>query len=457
MAELPDKKSSKPKITIKSIGSLSRVIYDFGVASGAKTAQPDTCYDLLRLIEERSETISAINTRVVEDVTSNGYGFIPSPTAVKPDEKQYDKCWAFFRKTEAGYPEWLTNVIHDYIHYGMGAWEISTQFDPAPMYDGDIGYVTHDLGTSSVPDLLAPVDWSTFRIRVDEETNNLIEPPGAAYIQQIVNQDTVGFTKNKIIEVSDTKRGGVYGYPRYIPLFTIIAAQTNLTSYIRKLNAGEIPKHLLNVGDMDTKEFKELFKELDAQIGTHSDHFGIAIVNIPDAKMQIEKIVESPSEGGYINTLYYYREQICAVVGIPPIKMGWVQTGKLANPEQQLDSWYDAVEAIHRRVESAINNKLFPLLEITDYLFKFNPIRPKKDKERAEALSKYGVAARQMREQGILSVNEIRDILGYDPTKNTEDDDPSTPAPTVMARAGGATASVRMKNNGESGEPWDFF
>ena len=63
---------------------------------------------------------------------------------------------------------------------------------------------------------------------------------------------------------------------------------------------------------------------------------------------------------------------------------------KMSNPEQQLDAWYDVIESFHNRIESLINNRILPLMEITDWEFRFTTIRPRRDNEIAETRKNQG-------------------------------------------------------------------
>ncbi|BCU99626.1 MAG: hypothetical protein CM15mV29_0150 [uncultured marine virus] len=96
------------------------------------------------------------------------------------------------------------------------------------------------------------------------------------------------------------------------------------------------------------------------------------------------------------------------------MKLGWVQTGKMSNPETQLDSWYDVVEAYQHRIESMINNKILPLLKATNYRFKFNTIRPSKEKIMADIIKAQGSGIAQLRQEGVISINEARNLLGLE-------------------------------------------
>jgi len=103
----------------------------------------------------------------------------------------------------------------------------------------------------------------------------------------------------------------------------------------------------------------------------------------------------------------------------------------MSNPETQLDSWYDVVEAYQYRIESMVNHKILPLLGIKDYRFKFNSIRPSKQKVMAEVVRAQGQAIAALRQEGVISINESRHMLGLEAIPEANADDPSFLSPKL--------------------------
>ena len=266
--------------------------------------------------------------------------------------------------------------------------------------------------------------------------NQTPEPPTMAYIQEM-NQKTRRFASNKILHVSKFQQGRGYGTSPLIPLLEVIAGQLNLSNYLNALYTGTLPKTILNVGDISNAEMKSMLGLIEQQLAGGKSPFGLIAIN-GGTGFNMHRLIDSTREGAQLDLLYYYREEICAVFGIPPMKLGWVQTGKLANPEQQLDSWYDVVESYHSRIGAMMNNRLLPLLGITDWQFKFISIRPARETERAETLKAQSSAIATLRQEGreILGLPAILDGTADDPffvspkllinTPADTDDDPST-------------------------------
>ena len=139
--------------------------------------------------------------------------------------------------------------------------------------------------------------------------------------------------------------------------------------------------------------------------------------------------------------------------GIPPMKLGWVQTGKMSNPEQQLEAWYDVVESYHHRITSMINHRILPILGVKDYVWRFNTIRPSKEKVQAEVVRAQGQAIAALRQEGVITVNEARTILGYELLEDEKADDPFFISPKLSINQGAEAAAEAAGDASEDEEP----
>ena len=397
----------------------------------------------LRKIYEQNEVIYAVFERGSDDIVGSGWEL--HPTVDNPDKKQFDTAMNLLEKMYSEDPNWVKNLIIDKWTYGMAGMEISTPTDPkVPYKDKQRGIDVWLLDENGVVENAWVVNWYAFSVIVNEY-GELPEPPHAAYIQQVGN-NKIGFDKNKILVVKHGRRGAV-GMPPLMPLFNVIADQIKLSNYAGNLYSGKVPKRLIGV-DAEADEIPLITEAVNAQIKKKDNPFGLVFANLPDGKYQVEKLVETPKEQAFLDMLYYYREEICAVFGIPPIKMGWVQTGKLANPEQQLDSWYDKVES-EQRLLSVMINTLLEKAGVTDYAYVFNSPRPKKEKEMAEILVRQAGAVVNLLKVGAISINEARAIIGLPPTGNKEDD---------VNKPVDAAKVIKLEDAEDlaAGE-WDFF
>ena len=297
--------------------------------------------------------------------------------------------------------EWLESLLFDLILFGDAYLELDGTMDKASN-EGEDWNFGGDLKA------IWPVASETIKIIPAKQTP---KPPKMAYVQTI-NRNTRRFSADKIIHIAKFKQGRAYGSSPIIPLLETITGQLNLSNYLNALYTGTLPKTIMNVGDISNSEMKAMLALIEQQLSGGKSPFGLIAIN-GGTGFNMHRLLDSTREGAQLDLLYYYREEICAVFGIPPMKLGWVQTGKLANPEQQLDAWYDVVESYHHRLSAMINNKILPLLGITDWKFQFISIRPARETERADTLKSQAIAISTLRQESAISINEAREIIGF--------------------------------------------
>lgn len=353
--------------------------------------RPKIPYEIYERIFERNEVIAAIVGRTVDDVLSNGWSW----------EGDVDVAEEWWNDNNRKYPGVWRDVVRDYILYGMAGVELIGVND-SKKWNENLGMDVWDR-TGAIINVIS-VDWGSFLIRLNGKGTNPPDPPEPAYIQN----ERTGFTIRKIF-VMPGIGSRVYQDSPLQPLLGVVAKQMKLLDYVGDVFSGRIPKQLMMAGDIEPEELTDVIDAVKKQIKGSDESFGIMAVNLGKDQANVVPLTQTPSEGQFLGTLYYYREEICAMFGIPPIKMGWVQTGKLANPEQQLDAWYDRVESIHHELELFIN-RINEEIGI-NAVVKFNSIRPKKEKDKAETLIRQAGAAKMLVESGVMSVDEVRSSI----------------------------------------------
>ena len=426
----------------KTLASLSRLQVGTSTSStpgfsGPKTVSTEVDYTLLTEIAQKCEVVNAILRRTSDDVLANGYHFTLKEGLEKGDQAQLDKVRAFMAQPNADNmcDELLEGLIHDLTLFGDCYIELSgsedTQVGSGWDYGGDL------LGI-----------W-----RISADTMYLLpgsqtpKPPKMAY-QQKYKGETKEFTSAKVLHITKHKQGRAYGQSPIISLMGVIAGYLNLQNYIGDLFTGTIPKTILNVGDISNAEMKAMLGLIEQQLVGGQSPYGLVTIN-GGTGFALHKLIDSAKEGQFLDLLYYYREEICAVFGIPPMKLGFVQTGKLANPEQQLDVWYDVVDLYQRRIAQTLNMKILPLLGITDWDFKFVSIRPKREGERAQVLKEQAGAISNLRQESIISINEARAMLNLEALEEDDARDPFFLSPKLSINKGASNAG------GDGGAPAD--
>lgn len=440
-------KSTPDDMSEKALASLSRIGHATTVdkRTGRKSdgAFPLVDPKVIRDISLKSEVVAAIIRRCVDDVLGNGYRFDLAEGVDRGNPEELERLRLFFampNPDDMG-NEWLESLVYDLVLYGDAYLELDGSGDTSNEDGSDWVF-----GGNLVSMWNIPAD--TMELLPNER---LPEPPEMAYVQKL-NGMVRRFASNKVLHIAKYKQGRGYGTSPIVPLMQTIAGQLNLSNYINEQFTGTLPKTILNVGDISNAEMKTMLAMLEQQLSTGKSPFGLVAVN-GGTGFQTHRLIDSIKDGQHLDLLYYYREEICAVFGIPPMKLGWVQTGKMSNPEQQLEAWYDVVESYHHRITSMINHRILPILGVKDYVWRFNTIRPSKEKVQAEVVRAQGQAIASLRQEGVITVNEARTILGYELLEDEKADDPFFISPKLSINQGAEAAAEAAGDGSEDEEP----
>lgn len=406
----------------KTLASLSKIGSTTNGRQKSGGYDPAVSYDLLRAISLKSEVVNAILRCTVNDTIGNGYEFVLKEGLEEGSEAGLERLKQFFASPnpdDSG-DEWLESLIYDLQLFGDAYLELDGSGDRSFNDDQDWTFGG---------DLQAVWNVPAEQIKLIP-ANQTPTPPKMAYVQK-VDRATRRFSSDKILHVSKFKHGRAYGTSPLIPILSTISAHLNLSNYLGELYTGTLPKTILNVGDISNNEMKAMLALLEQQLAGGKSPFGLVAIN-GGTGFDIHRLLDSTREGAQLDLLFYYREEICAVFGIPPIKLGWVQTGKLANPEQQLDAWYDVIESFQNRVEALINRRILPLLGVEDWEFHFRSIRPSRERELAEVVKEQANAISNLRQEATISINEARSLLGFERIDDQRADDPFFVSPKLQ-------------------------
>jgi phage portal protein BeeE len=431
----------------KTLASLSKIGTTTNGRQKSGGFDPAISYDLLRAISLKSEVVNAILRCTVNDTIGNGYEFVLKEGLDEGSQAGLERLKQFFENPnpdDSG-DEWLESLIYDLQLFGDAYLELDGSGDRSTNNGEDWTFGGDLVAVWTVP---------AEQIKIIP-ANQRPEPPKMAYIQKI-DKATRRFSADKILHVSKFKHGRAYGTSPLIPILNTIAAHLNLSNYLGELYTGTLPKTILNVGDISNSEMKAMLALLEQQLAGGKSPFGLVAVN-GGTGFDIHRLLDSTREGAQLDLLFYYREEICAVFGIPPIKLGWVQTGKLANPESQLDAWYDVIESFQNRVEALINRRIIPLLGVTDWEFRFQSIRPSRERELAEVFKEQANAISNLRQEGALSINEARTFLGLERIEDNRADDPFFISPKLQINQPDALSGQTPPTAPESAGLSDLF
>jgi len=416
-------------ITSKDVYSLADYGSDYWQQGEA--ISPEVSRQLLRDIANGSQTVDAILRHMTLDISNAGYRFVPTNGMKEPSEEQHQKLIQFFSKPNPDdvSEEWLENFVYDLLLQSDAFWEKSGTGDDY-IEDGNKSYFGGDLIA------IWHIDSADMFIIANKKTGQLDTTSLAMSYKQKVGSNVVNFHSDKIIRVSRFKKGRAYGQSPLLSLLNILAGQINLIGYIGELYAGNIPKTLVNAGDLEEEEMDLLIASIQKQLENASNPFGLLTINVPNG-FQLQRLMDTHESGQFLEQLRFYREEICAMFGIPPSKMGWATAGKLGSSENGEDTYYDNIERIQHKVAKAIYNGIILTLECPDWTLQFNDIRPRKIKLLSEARAKNARWVQVMRQEGLASPNEMREIGELGPIEENWADDPRYPSPVIASRSSG--------------------
>ncbi|GAG05712.1 unnamed protein product, partial [marine sediment metagenome] len=263
--------------------------------------------------------------------------------------------------------EWLESFVYDFILQSdafiekVGATDIPDHEKGNYWFGGPLTGIWHAPSEGILP-------------LIQNETGQLSTDEKDMAYQQKVGDRIKNFNFRKILRMTQFKKGRTVGQSPLISLLNVIAGQINLTGYIGNLYNGNIPKTVLNVGKKSEAEFERLITKLQQQMNRAQNPYGMVAVNV-EKGFQVQQLMDSAESGKFIDTLRYYREEICTVFGMPPGKMGIAVSGKLGSTSDMDDVYYDIVERIHSKLERLIYNGIIKELGYKDWILKFNRIR----------------------------------------------------------------------------------
>ena len=161
-----------------------------------------------------------------------------------------------------------------------------------------------------------------------------------------------------------------------------------------------------NANPTDTENNRKYFQEnYSGPLSAHRP------VIIEGDSVSIHKSVATHNEMGFLEGRRFIREEILAVLDVPPAKIGVMETANRSNAREQDKAFREATRALQSLFEDSINETLiYDVLGIRDMKFVHNPSDQQDQVELMEYFTK-GEAF------GIYSPNEVRARLGYPPTE----------------------------------------
>jgi len=203
----------------------------------------------------------------------------------------------------------------------------------------------------------------------------------------------------RMVETAYIQKVNEFGTPRARSLWNIITIINVMDEwFMDSLSEGRLEK-IVNFPGWDQTKLTQLMSKVQSEIsklrivddrtgGLRAKKNLRVLYLSSDQPISVHDVGISPEN---LQLLEYYRMciQACAgVYGVQAIFIGNIEKGKAGTtPAMQIEVQNRTTREIQLDKEETINKQLFPIFNITDWLFKFNPLEKKDDKQEAEIWS----------------------------------------------------------------------
>ena len=221
-----------------------------------------------------------------------------------------------------------------------------------------------------------------------------------AYIQKVNDTITARWSVDQMIRGSTYRvLPNTFGTPRARSLWNIITIINVMDEwFMDSLSEGRLEK-IVNFPGWDQTKLTQLMRKVQSEVsklrivddrtgGLRAKKNLRVLYLSSDQPISVHDVGISPEN---LQLLEYYRMciQACAgVYGVQAIFIGNIEKGKAGTtPAMQIEVQNRTTREIQLDKEETINKQLFPIFNITDWLFKFNPLEKKDDKQEAEIWS----------------------------------------------------------------------
>lgn len=399
---------------------------------------PPNEYRLIDLMYRNDPVIHTAFTVLVEMMTRNGYTFIPRTEDKKRIIVEKNKLIDTFE--EINFDESQDNWLLGWLKYGDAFIELRKN------------------GKSYVNELWT-LETTEMRIAYDEHGKIL------AYVQRPFNltglslsevadkekQSGIWFDPEEVIHLRLIWDGSsVYSLTPLEPIARSWSAKQNALSYLDKILINLPPElliHLKGANKMQKDSFLESLYRRRSNPGVPITSYGGE-----NSAIQVEKIAFELNNG-ILPVLEYLREEVLMITRVPAIWVGMADNNgaNARNSEAQIFSLETHVSKLQQKAENYYNRYLLPRLGFKDWLFKFNPVTLRSEKDVIQNAAVF--RSMQMKPEAIIRYMRRNGINDFEPddlidlTEQSMDGD--TPANGASNQtATNQTAQSRQKKMG---------
>ena len=227
------------------------------------------------------------------------------------------------------------------------------------------------------------------------------------YVQRHKGKE-IKFKPDDILHIAQNQGpGALYGTPKMVAVKNMIATWLRAIEYNHDyyFNHGR-PKAIINLGSISQGELDRVINKITEDM--EDEGGGYTFLNTPE--LTVAPLADSNKDMEYSQMLAYYESRILAEYAVPKLKIGISETGGagMITGETQIGTFYDRIEALNRRIETAFNRFFQSTLGLERYKFRIRSPRPLVDPALVQS---YGT----LLDKKVLVPNEVRELLGLEP------------------------------------------
>lgn len=356
-------------------------------------------YSMLEQVYKKESWVRASVDVIVRTATSNGWRLVP--VAGIDEEKKAVLRKDMARNENVKRLVKLLEQPNDYDTFTDITSEIITDLH---IYGDAYLEVVRDKATK-LPVAIFNVYCPSMRVRVDEHGAIL------GYIQKMNWNKGAEFELYQIIHFRLINPGSeVYGLSPLESL--IIAVETDLyaQSYNKDFFKNDAtPRLHVDLGNCTLPQLKRM-REYWRTVYKGKGNAHKTIVTEGNAK--ITPIGTAPKDMEFLNQRKFNRDEILAVLGVPPIMVGVVESSNRANSKEQANAFKtEKIIPLQKMISAKLNKSL--IAEFTDkYRFKFAEL-DLRDALDAAKIDQIDLDA------GVRSIDEVRRDRGLPPLKDS--------------------------------------
>ena len=246
-----------------------------------------------------------------------------------------------------------------------------------------------------------------------------------AYVQRVGGAVKARFTKDEVIHgSSDQYAPNLYGESRIICLWKILVTMQAMDDFNIELYTEGKLGNIVNFPGHEQEEVNEIMDQFEQETLRKRVYDPVlrrfrtskkirSIMIASKEPIKVTKVMEDFKRMQSLDFYKMWRAAIASVYSAMPVFTGDIESGKAGTtPMMQVTVQDRAIREYHKSREDIMNNKIFPLFKITDWLFKFNSLELRDEVRQAQiGQIKANTALTWIRSGFAVKMNERGELL----------------------------------------------